>query len=196
MSSLATRLTRSWPWIGQRSSFTGHVIISVASGSLARAITFASLPFVTRIYAPADLGIWAIILTLAAFFVPLATLRYEVAVIIAPTRRMAAALVMVIGACTLAVAAAVAVSMVIAPHQLLEVISGLSADKQGLLGLVPFVLAQLAGQAALQAWLTRERKFGALSLAQLIQAIVTAAAMLLLPLIAGQAPPQRRRRPY
>lgn len=185
MNSLAMQLARACPWIGERSSFASDAIINFAGNSLARAITFASMAFVTRIYAPADLGIWAIVFTMAGFLLPLATLRYEVAVVIAPTRRMAAALVLVIGAGSLAVAAAVAMSMLVAPHQLVEAVSGLSTDKQGLLSLVPFVLALLAGQAMLQAWLTRARKFGALSLAQLVQAIVTAAATLLLPLVAG-----------
>lgn len=185
------QLTQLWSRAGfirlmsLRGSFAGDTIINFAGGSLARAITLASMPFVTRIYTPADLGIWAIILTLAGFLLPLATLRYDVAIVIAPTQRIAAALVLVIVACSLAVTAAVVTAVSIAPHQLLEAISGLGADKQGLLAVVPFILIALAAQATLEAWLTRERKFGTLSLAQLVQAIVTAVATLLLPSIAG-----------
>ena len=143
------------------------------------------MPFVTRIYTPADVGVWAIVLTLAGFLLPLATLRYDVAIVIALTQRTAAAIALAIGVCMLAVAVALAAALSVVPKQLLEAISGLGPDKQGLLAVVPLLLVLLAAQATLQAWLTRGRQFGALSLAQLIQAIVTAAAMLLLPLIAG-----------
>ncbi|MGH7186916.1 MAG: oligosaccharide flippase family protein, partial [Pseudomonadota bacterium] len=192
MSYGPIRRVRSWSiktvsdrLIGWRASFTGDAIISLAGGSLARAITLASMPFVTRIYSPADVGVWAIVLTLAGFLVPLANLRYDVAIVIALTQRTAAAIALAIGVCMLAVAVALAAALSVAPKQLLEAISGLGPDKQGLLAVVPLLLVLLAAQATLQAWLTRERQFGALSLAQLIQAIVTAAAMLLLPLIAG-----------
>jgi O-antigen/teichoic acid export membrane protein len=173
------------PVIGQRKSFVGDAIINLAGNSLARAITLASMAVVTGIYAPAHLGVWAIVLTLSGFLVPLATLRYDLAVVIAPTPRMAAALVLVTGASSLVVAAVVAFALFMAPRQLLEAISGLGSDRQALLALVPFVLVLLAAQAMLQAWLTREREFGAVSLVQVVQATVTAAATLLLPLVAG-----------
>jgi O-antigen/teichoic acid export membrane protein len=191
MSGGTIRLMRSQSmalWsrlVGLRASFARDAIISFAGGSLARAITLASLPFVTRIYAPADLGIWAIILTLATFVLPLATMRYDVAVVIAPTRRMAAALVLVMGVCSVVVGCALAAAVVFAPASLLESISGLGGDNQKLLSFVPFVLVQLAAQTVLQAWLTREHRFGTLSLVQLTQAIVTAAATLILPFFAG-----------
>jgi O-antigen/teichoic acid export membrane protein len=185
MSNPAVQLARSWPWAGRRGSFASDAIITFSGTILARAITFAATVIATRIYAPADLGIWAIVLTLSGFLLPLATLRYEVAVVIAATQRAAATLVAVIGACALLVVVTVAIIESITPHRLLEAITGLHADRQGLLALVPFVLALLVGQATLQAWLTRGRKFGTSSLAQLAQAVVTAAAMLLLPVIVG-----------
>lgn len=183
---MRSRSTAALTWLsGQRASFTRDAIVNFAGSSLARVITFASMPFVTRIYAPADLGIWAIIFALASFLLPLATLRYDVAVVIAPTARMAAALVLVIGACAVAVTFAVAVAVYTATPEFLSLISGLAQNDQGLLVALPVVLLLLAWQLGLQAWLMRERQFVALGLAQIAQAIVTVAATLLLPLAFG-----------
>lgn len=171
--------------IRRRASFKGDAIVSLAGSGLARAITLASMPLVTRLYAPADLGVWAIILNLANILIPFATLQFDIAVVIAPTRRSAVALLLIVAACTLTVAAASSLAIAYAPRKALEAISGLGPEQQGLLALVPLVLVLLAAQTGLQAWLTRQREFGVLSLAQLLQAAAAAVAMLILPLIAG-----------
>lgn len=184
-------LARSLPsvlrgWLsGAGRSFTRDTIVSFAGAVLARLITLGSLPFVTRIYEPGALGAWAIVLTLSTFVVPLATMRYDVALVIAPTRRFAAALVLVMTACTAIVACAVTTAIVFAPPSFLEAISGLTTSDQKLLVFVPVVLIALALQASLQAWLVREHRFGLLSLVQLGQAAFTAAATLALPFFAG-----------
>lgn len=171
--------------VGSRTSFARDTVISFAGAILARVITLASLPLVTRVYDPGALGAWAIILTLSTFVVPLATMRYDVALVIAPTRRLAASLVVVMAACTAVTACVIAVTITLAPASFLEAISGLGGDDQKLLAFVPLVLVALALQASVQAWLVREHRFGLVSLVQLGQATFTAVATLALPVFAG-----------
>lgn len=173
-------------WLsGAGKSFARDTIVSFAGAVLARIITLGSLPFVTRIYEPGALGAWAIVLALSTFVVPLATMRYDVALVIAPTRRFAAALVLVMTACTAIVACVVTTAILFAPPSFLEAISGLTTSDQQVLVFVPVVLIALALQASFQAWLVREHRFGLLSLVQFGQAIFTAAATLILPFLAG-----------
>ncbi|NOX41795.1 MAG: oligosaccharide flippase family protein [Alphaproteobacteria bacterium] len=166
-----------------RGSFTGDAFVILAGSGAAKLIVLASMPFITRLYGASDYGVWVIVLTLASFLIPLATMRYDLAVVLAPTRRIAAALVLAIGVFTLAVAIGAALILLWTPSDVLKVVTGLAADRQNILVLVPLVVVVLASQAALQAWATREHQFVALSLAALVQAVVTAAAFLLLPLL-------------
>ena len=140
---------------------------------------------ITRVYAPDDYGTWVVLLALAGFFLPFATLRYDIALVIAPTRRIAAALFMAVFAFTVVTSALALVGLVVAPGRVLEIVPGLSSDQSGWLVLVPFVLVLLSCHLMLQSWLIRERQFGALSTTQLLQALVTAAATLLLALALG-----------
>lgn len=173
---------------GSRASFTGHVAINLTGGLLARLVTFASLAAITRLYAATDYGQWVVVLSLASFVVPLATMRYDIAVVIAPTRQMAAALVIAMAGGALAMTFVSAAIALFAPASVVRMVSGLAEGQQKLIPFVPFVLLLLAAQTALQAWMTRERKFVAMSLSQLLQALVTAAVTILVPFVAGASP--------
>ena len=168
-----------------RKSFTADTLISLGGTGLARLVAFASMAAITRIYAPDDYGTWVVLLALAGFFLPFATLRYDIALVIAPTRRIAAALFMAVVAFTVVMSALALVCLVAAPGRVLEIVTGLRPEQSGWLVLVPFVLVLLSCHLMLQSWLTRERQFGALSTTQLLQALVTATATLLLPLALG-----------
>ncbi|MDQ6703605.1 MAG: oligosaccharide flippase family protein [Pseudomonadota bacterium] len=171
--------------IGSRASFTGHLAINLTGSVLARLITLASMVAITRLYAATDYGQWVVVLSLASFIVPLATMRYDIGVVIAPTRHMAAALVLAIAAGALATAFVSAAIALIAPPSVVRMVSGLTEGQQKLILLVPLVLLLLTTQTVLQAWMTRERKFAAMSLSQMLQALVTAAVTILLPFVAG-----------
>jgi O-antigen/teichoic acid export membrane protein len=167
------------------SAFARDIMISLGSAGLARVVTFASMACITRIYEPDAYGTWVVLLALASFFIPFATLRYDIALVIAPTRRISAGLLMAVAFVTVTIAAVVLVGVLTAPGWLLESFTGLEPAQRGMLVLAPIVVVLLAGQTVLQSWLTRERQFGALSKALLVQSIVTAAATILLPFALG-----------
>jgi O-antigen/teichoic acid export membrane protein len=171
--------------IGRRGSFAADTLVTLAGGSIARLVTLASMPFVTRIYAASDYGSWVIVLALAGLLLPFATMRYELAIVLAPTRRLAAGLALAIGAFTIPVVLVAGAVCLTAPTGVLEAISGVAPDRMAIVGLVPPILIVLAAQAILQAWATREHRFVALSLAQMVQAVVTAAAILSMPFAFG-----------
>lgn len=65
------------------------------SGALGQALTFVSMPLMTRLYAPEAFGMWAIFVSLVSLIGVAATLRYEVAVVLTPTNEEAANVVVV-----------------------------------------------------------------------------------------------------
>jgi O-antigen/teichoic acid export membrane protein len=174
-----------WHAKNMHGSFAADALLSVTGAVLARFITLASLPFITRIYAPDDLGVWAILLTLATFLVPLGTLRFDVAVVIAPDKRTAVALIVAMTVGSIGLAAIIGAFSMLGPTWLLQTVTGLTPDRHWLLAFLPVIILTVAAQGILQSWLTRERRFDTLSLSQLAQAIATAVASIALPLAMG-----------
>ena len=67
-----------------------NMAILVAGAGSAQIIGLASIPFITRIYGPADMGLLSAFLSLTLIVAPLLTLRYSVALPLPKTDRMAA----------------------------------------------------------------------------------------------------------
>ena len=164
--------------IGSNGSFRLDLAISMAAGVLSRVITLASLPVIAHFYTPADLGLWAIVLSLTTYLIPLATLRYDIAVVIAPTARMARALVAGVALSLGGFAMLLSVLRPLLPGQFWEAVSGLPADSQDMLAVMPYLLVLAGGQSMLQSLMTRQRKFAVLGASQMAQAIVTTLATL------------------
>lgn len=164
--------------IGGRGSFRSDAAISMSAGVAARAITLASIPLIARYYAPADLGLLTIVLSLTQYFSPLATLRYDIAVVIAPTARMSRSLTLGLLVWIGFVALLVGALIVVVPASGWTTVSGLKSTEQGLLFLAPILLALLGSQMALQSYLTKRRMFLTLGVAQVLQAVTTPAMTL------------------
>lgn len=169
----------------QPGSFASDTLISLGGGVVARLISLGAMPFVTRLYDAADYGVWVIVLTLGSLFLPLATLRYELALVLSPTRRMVAGLSAAMGVFTVTITLVTVVMVLLAPPEFWSAVAGLAPPRQDVLVFVPLVLILLATQLVLRSWATRNRRFVQLSLAQLAQSIVTSAGVLALPLVMG-----------
>jgi O-antigen/teichoic acid export membrane protein len=182
---------RNWPratlqrLLDGPGTFTSHAFISMGGTAASRLIMLAALPLTTRLYEPADLGASAIILTFSGFLVPLATLRFDLAVVLAASQRTAAALMLSMVLGILALVIAIGAAAIIGGGPLLARLTGLTADNSSLLVFVPVAFVLLGLQAVFHAWLTRERKFATLSTVQFVQAIATVIATLTLPFMLG-----------
>jgi O-antigen/teichoic acid export membrane protein len=87
------------------------------SAAVAQALTAAFLPALTRLYSPADFGLFTVVQSVAGVFGPFAGLRYELAIVLARSDRMAAALLLLqwasVSAFSVVVAVAVAVAFLV-----------------------------------------------------------------------------------
>lgn len=152
---------------------------------LSRAITLASMAFISRIYAAEAYGSWIIILSLVTFVMPLATLRYDLAIVLAVTRRMSAGIGCAILTQSFLLSCVCFLALTLLPVRAIEAISGLAATQQKFLLLLPIVIFLSAANTVFQAWSNRERNFWGVALSITLQAIVTAALTLGLPLFFG-----------
>jgi len=67
--------------ISNRSPFIQNTLKLVLGSGIAQLITFLVSPILTRLYTPADLGLFTFFISIVGLFALIATLRYEIAVI-------------------------------------------------------------------------------------------------------------------
>jgi len=156
-------------------------------------VSMAVAPVLSRLYGPAEFGLLAVFFALLALCSAVGTLRYEMAIPLARTRRRATALVL------LALIASSVVAVVVA--LLIDPLSSLIANLTGtpalgsLLWLLPLGIVGAGVHATLTYWTVRTQAYGALGRSRLVQPLSSAIVQLgggaaglgAFGLIAGQA---------
>ena len=65
-----------------RSPFIKSILTLVTGSSIAQAITLLVTPILSRIYSPADFGVFTFFMAIVGAFALIATLRYEIAIML------------------------------------------------------------------------------------------------------------------
>ncbi len=161
-------------------SFKRHLIVSILGTVISRLIGFIVLPLITRIFDPTSIGIWHLLLALSSFFFPLATMRYELAVVLPRSDRSAANLLwgVVVLSCLVTMLVVVILQIFTIP---IANIFGL-AENSELLWVAPISLAFLATQTTFNSWIIRTRHFGLKAILEIVAGIVTPAVAILVAL--------------
>ncbi len=94
---LKTRLIEKWKGDSPEKNIFRSMSMLASGTVLARVIAFATMPVITRIYSPADMGVLAVFTSLTAMLVPLGTLRYPSAIPLPRHEGLAVNLVMMCG---------------------------------------------------------------------------------------------------
>ena len=166
-------------------SFSSDALVSFTSSIVARLITLAAVAAITRIYPAHEFGIWVLILAVTNFFHPFCTLRLDLALVLAPTRRLANGLMLAIMAITLFTTLVTIVMFAIVPVGQIENMFAIEHTYSFLLALVPPLLVMIALQNILQMWLMRTSKFRTIGLATVVHAFFTALMIVILPFLTG-----------
>ena len=165
-------------------SFVRDATLSVIGSVVGRLVILASTPLITRIYDSEVYGMWAIVLTLSSFLLPLATWRYELPLVMTRARRVAEGLTFAIVVAGAICVAGVSIVGVTIPQSLLAWLTGIREEQQqAVLGVVPVLLIILVGRVVLRAWALREKRFGKLAAAEVVQAVVTTGIWLSLAIL-------------
>jgi O-antigen/teichoic acid export membrane protein len=131
------------------SDYLRNISLVAGGGAFVQALSLCAAPFLTRLYAPADFGVFAVFVSLLLLCASAATLRFEIAIPLADTDGEAGELL----ALALALAA-LAASLVAAVLAILG-----PARIDATMWLLPFALAGLAAYNALSYWRMRQRSF-------------------------------------
>ena len=183
MQAMMTRLL-SLP--GLRGGFGRGVATLVTGTGIAQVIVIATSPILTRLYDPADFGIYAVAVSILSLLLTFTCLRYEIAIPLPESGQVAANLL------ALSLIAAVGTSMVAGTA--LVIAGPWLFDRLGAPGLAPYVLILPLGQlgagigAAFAGWALRTRAFGAIAATRVTQGIALTAVQLGLGVVGLAAP--------
>ena len=159
--------------LGQRLSTHNRRALTLALGSVgAQGIAVAVWPALTRLYEPADIGVFMLYFACANVAGVVASLRYEHAIIL-PTRAGLARNVAFL-ALGLATASAIIWALLVAVGR--QPVSGLfgSPVLAGLLWVLPFAVLARGVLQVLSNWATRRQRFADLAAARVIQQAIAA----------------------
>lgn len=135
---------------------------------LSQALAVATVPLLFRLYAPQDFGVWAAVQAIAVMLGSLASLRFDLALVLERNLEVASplfyAIIAVVVACSIAFAVLIGF--------LTEFLGPVGVDgTTATLGWSWLVLVGLA--VVLQGWLMREGAFSSISVAVVLNSLVT-----------------------
>lgn len=155
----------------RRGTFAGDVIKLVSGTTLAQALGILATPILTRLYAPEAFGLLALFASIASLLGIVACLRYEYAIPLPERESDAAALVV---ACLGFTALITGITFTVVALAGEWMVAMLQAPELGdLLWLIPVFVALSGIAMAFNFWHSRARRFGGISLANVLGAAST-----------------------
>lgn len=164
--------------LGTDGSFRRSAMVLAGGTFAAQALPMLLYPVFTRLFAPAEFGVFATISTLATVLATFGSGAYEHAILIARTKHAAAHVAAYAMVRALVVITAVSLGLVLALPWGWPGLIGVEAEARGWLVIVPVMAATMVVHACFSEWSVRNRQFGGLSVFRVIQSGVTSAARL------------------
>ncbi|MBE0454107.1 MAG: oligosaccharide flippase family protein [Roseovarius sp.] len=178
--SLQHRIAARLSGGGSGAVFRGMATLAAGSG-VARLIGLASIPILTRLYSPEDFGVMAVFNALIQLLIPLATLRYVMALPLPRNDRTAFALLVLCLGLAACLSVLVGVVLLAGGPVLFAFMS-----MESLLPfwwLVPLGMIGATGYETLTMWATRQREFRVIARTQIAQSAVGEALKIALGLL-------------
>ena len=159
-----------------RQSFIRSVAVLVSGTTLAHGITAFALPFLSRLYSPADFSSLAVFAALLSIISVAACLRFDVAVTI-PSRDVDSANLLALAlVCALVTSMLLVVPVLIVPERIAHWVN--QEILHPYIWLLPLGVMLGASYSALQGWHVRKREFGKITLSKIAQSSVAAGTQL------------------
>jgi O-antigen/teichoic acid export membrane protein len=149
-----------------RSDFIRNALKLVSGTALAQGISLLIAPLITRLYSPADFGIFTFLISLAGAFGLIGTLRYEMAIILPKDEREA------INVALLSLRVAIGISLLLFASAIFFNITGFyfQSMESGILHglfLLPLLVLMIALTNILQNWYNRNNQYKTIALSRI-----------------------------
>lgn len=161
-----------WPRLLPKGRFAQSVLMLSGATLAAQALNAAVLPLLTRLYSPADFGIFALYASVLGIITVVAGLRYELAVSLPQADDESMHLV-ALAICAAGVMAVLTALLWWPAGWLLQAVAGRQMPPIPFQGFAIGLGVLLVGvSAALQAWCARKGRYGVISRGRLAQAVL------------------------
>lgn len=159
-----------------QNSFVRSVSILVGGTAFAQAVTVLILPFLTRLYTPADFSALAVYAGILGVVAVVACLRFDIAIPLPERDADGANLLGLALFLALVVSLLIAVPCLLAPEWLAGLLK--QPGLENYLWLLPIGVFMMSSYNALQFWATRQKKFSLIARTRMTQSLGGAAAQL------------------
>ena len=164
-----------------------HASLLSSSGLISALISLVTLPILTRIYSPKEFGIAAVCISATAILGAVATLRYDVALVVADNRRKAAALFFF--ALFLSAASSTVLYFIVCCFPTSEVLRSATDNTQSLYLWMALGAFFVGCYNTLTQWHVRDRLYRLQSLCVVMVAVVTNLVPILFFILSGGSEP-------
>jgi O-antigen/teichoic acid export membrane protein len=147
------------------------VLILAGGTTFAQALSILVAPLVTRLYAPEAFGLAALLASITAIIGAVASLRYELSIVLPESDEDAANLMAVSIGSTIAFCGLSAAAILVAGDPLLVLLN--APELKPFLWLVPIVVLVKGILLVLSQWHTRRKRFAGMSMASVSESVTT-----------------------
>lgn len=158
--------------------FFRNVALLAIGSAMAQALSFVLMPVLSRMYGPADFGLFGCFFALTGVVGAVVTLQYSQALVLPEEDRAAAGLFLA-GAGSVVVITLGGILVIVLLHDWVLRISG-TPELRGWLWLAPVAFVVSGFGQVLMAWCTRQKNFSLLSITQILSAVVKNGSQILL----------------
>jgi O-antigen/teichoic acid export membrane protein len=149
-----------------RSDFIKNSFKLVAGTAIAQAISFLVSPVVTRLYTPADFGIYTFLISIVGGFGLIGTLRYEMAIVLPKEDKKAVNIVFLSLGIALLMCMGIAIGVFV-----LNTWFQTEPSYKTWLYAIPFMVLLLASGNVFQNWFNRKKEYKTLALSKVVTSI-------------------------
>lgn len=161
---------------GLDNTFLRHVLTLMTGTAVAQVIPLVARPFLTRIYTPAEFGVWGMYTALAGGLATIGALRYDIAVVMPETDAGGRAMVKLASRIGLAFSVVATVLLTVFSHPLANLLRRPDlAPYLPAVGLLVLATTQLSGR---QYWLNRRERYKEMARNRMGQAVGTTGVQL------------------
>lgn len=157
-------------FLRSRSDFIKNSFKLVAGTAIAQAISFLASPIITRLFTPADFGTFTFIISIVGGFGLIATLRYEMAVVLPREEKKAVNIVFLSLAIAFLMSLAIAVGVLIINIWPLKT-SVIDPTYRTWLYVIPVMVLLLSAGNVFQNWFNRQKEYKTLAISKVLNSV-------------------------
>ncbi|MBN1199458.1 MAG: oligosaccharide flippase family protein [Bacteroidales bacterium] len=165
----------------RKTPFLRDISKLVAGAGIGQAISLAIAPMLTRLYSPTDFGVYTFFISIAGGFGLIATLRYEMAIILQKRQTEAIGMTVLSFVITFLIASILMIGIIIL-ILFFPKISGEGVMRQ-LIYFLPLLVLLIGAGNILQHWFNRQRKYSMIAIGKVINSLGNNGGMLVLGIL-------------